>query len=293
LNPPSRQRSTPARRPRADTTIKAARTAKNEAASEKAPANGQPRYLQIAAELTQAIAQGRYPVGARLPTELELCERFVISRFTAREAVRVLSAAGLITRRQRAGTVVIATPDEARYTHDAASVRDLLQYALDTELRLLYIGKVALDKDRARQFAATPGEEWVYAIGVRIETASAGVGSGTAAAKAPTSTPPRPICVTRLFLNPALDGIEARLRERRTAVYALIEREYKVAIQRVEQDLQATLLDADDAANLGATAGAPALRIVRRYYDAADRLLEVAENVHPADRFTYRMHLRK
>ena len=104
---------------------------------------------------------------------------------------------------------------------------------------------------------------------------------------------PRPICVTRLFLNPALKGIEARLRERRMAVYALIEREYKVTIQRVEQDLQGALLDADDAANLGAEVGAPALRIVRRYFDAADRLLEVAENIHPADRFTYRMHLRK
>jgi GntR family transcriptional regulator len=287
VNPPPRQRPTPSKRTRAGTEVKPVKTAT--APTEKTSANGQPRYLQVAAELTRAIAQGRYPVGARLPTELELCERYAISRFTAREAVRVLSTAGLITRRQRAGTVVIATPDEARYTHDASSLRDLLQYALDTELRLLYIGKVALDKDRAREFAATPGAEWVYAIGIRVETSSAGSPEAKGAALAAA----RPICVTRLFLNPSLAGIEARLRERRSAVYALIEREYKVTIQRVEQDLQATLLDADDAANLGAAPGAPALRIVRRYYDADDRLLEVAENVHPADRFTYRMHLRK
>ena len=256
------------------------------------PTHVQPRYLQIAAELKRAIASGQYPVGARLPTELELCERFGISRFTAREAVRVLASAGLITRRQRAGTVVIATPDEARYTHDAASVRDLFQYAIDTELRLLYIGKVALDKERARQFGAAVGEEWVYAIGIRLEAPGARA-NGAPAAKERAAATPRPICVTRLFLNPALKGIEARLRERRMAVYALIEREYKVSIDRVEQDLQGALLDADDAANLGAEPGAPALRIVRRYFDAGDRLLEVAENIHPADRFTYRMHLRK
>ena len=256
------------------------------------PGNGQPRYLQIAAELKRAIASGQYPVGARLPTELELCERFEISRFTAREAVRVLASAGLVTRRQRAGTIVIATPDEARYTHDAASVRDLFQYAIDTELRLLYIGKVALDKERARQFGAAVGEEWVYAIGTRLEVPGARA-NGAPAANERAPAAPRPICVTRLFLNPALKGIEGRLRARRMAVYALIEREYKVTIQRVEQDLQGTLLDADDAANLGAEPGAPALRIVRRYFDAADRLLEVAENIHPADRFTYRMHLRK
>ena len=87
--------------------------------------------------------------------------------------------------------------------------------------------------------------------------------------------------------------IETKLRERKTAVYALIEREYKMPIERVEQDLQGVVLDADEAANLGAKPGAPALRIVRRYYSDSDKLLEVADNVHPSDRFTYHMQLRK
>src|SRR4051812_36682973 len=79
-------------------------------------ADGQPRYQQVARELKRGIADGTWPVGARLPTELELCERFGISRFTARAAVRLLEQSGLITRRQRVGTVVVATPDDARYT---------------------------------------------------------------------------------------------------------------------------------------------------------------------------------
>ena len=240
-----------------------------------------PRYLQIARELTAAIASGRYPVGARLPTELELCEHFEISRFTAREAVRVLSTAGLVTRRQRVGTVVIATPDAARYTHAASSVADLFQYAQDTELRLVYIGKLALARDRAQQFGAKVGDEWTYAMGLRTE-----------ATLEPGQTG-RPICVTRLFLSPLLAGIDAKLRERKTAVYAIIEREYKVNIQRVEQELQSIALDADDAANLGSEPGSPALLVLRRYYDDRDQLLEVAENIHPGDRFTYRMQLRK
>jgi GntR family transcriptional regulator len=250
-----------------------------------------PRYLKIARELTAAISDGSYPVGARLPTELELCEHFQISRFTAREAVRVLSSAGLVTRRQRVGTVVIATPNEARYTHSVANVGDLIQYAQDTELRLMLIDRIALSKDRAAQFGVPAGEEWVYAMGLRREAALAsgdakkGKGGGEAAG--------RPICLTRLFLSPLLKGIESRLRERRTAVYAIIEREFGITIQRVEQELQSVALDADDAANLGARPGAPALRILRRYYDDRGRLMEVAENIHPGERFTYRMQLRK
>jgi GntR family transcriptional regulator len=67
----------------------------------------------------------------------------------------------------------------------------------------------------------------------------------------------RPICVTRLYLNPLLKGVEGKLRGRRGAVYALIEAEYGIGIERVEQELQAVLLDTDDAANLGADCRQP------------------------------------
>lgn len=251
---------------------------------------GGPRYLQVAGELRRAIADGTYPVGARLPTELELCARFAVSRFTAREAVRVLAQAGLVTRRQRVGTVVVATPDQARFAHGASSLRDLQQYAADTELRLAYVGKVALGRAQALDFGAAPGDEWIYAVGVRVEGAAA----ATAAGGEPTPAPPgRPICVTRVFLHPLLAGIEKALRRHPSTVHSVIENEFGLEIRRVEQEIHAVLLDADDAANLGAAAGAPALRIVRRYLGAHDRLLEVAESVHPADRFAYRMQFGK
>jgi DNA-binding GntR family transcriptional regulator len=244
-----------------------------------------PRYAQVAHELRQAILDDRYPLGARLPTEAELCVLYGISRFTAREAIRSLATAGLVTRRPRIGTVVIAKPGTARYALDATSLPDLLQYARDTELRFVYIGRLALGAAQAAEFGVEPLEEWTYAVGVRSASEPAPAGGPPA--------PARPICITRLFLSPSLEGIGPRLRERSGAVYALIEREYGLTIQRVEQELHGVLLDVDDAANLGCGAGAPALRIVRRYYDRDDRLLEVAENVHPSDRFSYRMQLRR
>lgn len=250
----------------------------SELSSDAQPASGSPSepiYQRVARELREAIADGRYKVGDRLPTELELCERFSISRFTVRAAIRLLSNAGLVTRRQRVGTVVIATPDAARFTHEISHVDDLLQYAQDTTLQLVYVGRLGLSAEQAASFSATPGEEWIYAIGLRRDPER------------------RPICVARLFLNPMLHGIEKQLRNLHSAVYAVIEREHGLRIDRVEQELQGALLDTDDAANLDAAPGAPALRIVRRYYAEDGRLLEVAENIHPSDRFTYRMTVRR
>lgn len=278
MNPGSSTSSASTRRP-------PSRRPATRAAADAPQADTQPIYLRVATALRKAIVDGQYPVGSRLPTEQELVAQFGISRFTAREAVRVLSAAGLITRKPRVGTVVVALPDEARYTHDAASVHDLFQYATDTQLRLLYVGKIALGKGQARQFGVDAGgAEWIYAVGVRVPESG----------EDDTATPrARPICLTRLYLNPVLKGIESKLRERKSAVYALIEREYGHSILRVEQELQGAVLGADDAANLGAEPGAPALRIIRRYYDAHGRLLELADNIHPSDRFSYRMTLRK
>jgi DNA-binding GntR family transcriptional regulator len=76
-------------------------------------------------------------------------------------------------------------------------------------------------------------------------------------------------------------------------VYALIEREYGARIDRVEQVITAVALDEQDAANLGVAAGTPGLSIRRSYFDQDARLLELADTVHPADRFTYRMELHR
>jgi DNA-binding GntR family transcriptional regulator len=39
--------------------------------------------------------------------------------------------------------------------------------------------------------------------------------------------------------------------------------------------------------------GTPGLSIRRSYFDESGRLLEFADNVHPASRFAYRIELRR
>src|ERR1035441_3390144 len=66
-----------------------------------------PRYAAVAKALILEIERGRFPVGEKLPTEQEICERFGISRFTAREAIRRLTEAGLAFKRAGVGTIEI------------------------------------------------------------------------------------------------------------------------------------------------------------------------------------------
>ncbi len=62
----------------------------------------------MARTLRKEIVDGIYPpVGSQLPTEHELCERFAVSRYTVREALRRLREDNLVSSRPRTGTQVI------------------------------------------------------------------------------------------------------------------------------------------------------------------------------------------
>lgn len=55
-------------------------------------------YLRIKAALKRDLARGRYPPGARMPSEADLCARFQVSRMTVGRALRELVDEGLVDR---------------------------------------------------------------------------------------------------------------------------------------------------------------------------------------------------
>jgi DNA-binding FadR family transcriptional regulator len=70
----------------------------------------QPRHnltQQLTHDLGLAIVQGVYPVGGGLPSEADLCLKYEVSRSATREAVKMLSAKGLISSRPKQGIRVL------------------------------------------------------------------------------------------------------------------------------------------------------------------------------------------
>lgn len=61
---------------------------------------------QVASQIEQLIESGHWPVGEKIPPEMELMEKFDVSRNTLREAIRALVHAGLLETKQGSGTIV-------------------------------------------------------------------------------------------------------------------------------------------------------------------------------------------
>jgi GntR family transcriptional regulator len=65
-----------------------------------------PVYVQLAAILRDGIDRGKYAPGRKLPSEPALVREYGIARETARKAIRVLAAEGLVTVVQGRGVFV-------------------------------------------------------------------------------------------------------------------------------------------------------------------------------------------
>ncbi len=66
-------------------------------------------YQRLAAQILELMGAGEFPVGAKLPSERTLAERFDVSRTLVREAIIALEIQGLVEVRGGSGIYVCAT----------------------------------------------------------------------------------------------------------------------------------------------------------------------------------------
>ncbi|HEU5176783.1 MAG TPA: GntR family transcriptional regulator [Burkholderiales bacterium] len=236
----------------------------------------QHRYERIAQALEQRIASGDVAVGDSLPTEADLCRKYRVSRYTAREALRRLRDAGLITRRPRAGSTVAATRADSTFNLPLGSAEDLLRYATETRFLIQqrrYIRAAGAD---LAALECRRGQQWIKLSGLRVRPGLA-----------------TPVCLLDVYLNIALAGLEKRLPRSSGVIYPQVEKALGVRIAWIGHRIEGTLLGGEAAERLRAKAGAPGLRVRRYYYDANERLLELSDSLHAAERFAYEMRLSR
>jgi len=106
---------------------------------------------QVAAQLSDQIAEGRWKPGEKLPSEAELCFALNIGRSTLREALKSLAFVGMVQMRPGEGTFVL---DGSRHLIDRIMTRGLLKTDKELqdvgETRLLIEGEIAwLSAERA------------------------------------------------------------------------------------------------------------------------------------------------
>jgi GntR family transcriptional regulator len=245
------------------------------ASIERAAGRQVPRYIQVAGELRGQILSGAFAARDQFPTESELCQRYGVSRFTIREALRRLQSEGLIARRRGSGTVVQPAAARGGALHQPLSnVGEILQYARDTRVRYETRGKGPLPRKVADQIDAVTDGEWFLLRGIRRQEDDA-----------------LPIAVTDAYFHESLAEAVANFDLGSNTLFSQIEQFAGISVGRVTQDIQAVAASAEVAEALGLARRAPVLRILRCYCDGDGHLFEISVSHHPGDRFAYSMHI--
>jgi len=100
-----------------------------------------PIWKAIASAMRGDLAEGRYALGDKLPTEAALAERFGVNRHTVRHGISVLVEEGLVRTRRGAGAFVVATPTDYPIGNRVRFHENLIAAGRRPEKRVLALDK--------------------------------------------------------------------------------------------------------------------------------------------------------
>jgi len=220
---------------------------------------------QVRQSLLDDLLDGTLEIGAKLPNENELAERFAVSRATVREAVLGLLEAGYLARRHGSGTYVTAAP-RSRHALDTtvsytAMIRDAGHEPSETVITKGLrepneLERTLLDLD--------DGEEVMELERVRLADQ-------------------RPVIYSRDRIPaPLLRGVDETLLD--ASLYALLEAAGH-PVSRARAELLPVLADAKLARLLELKRGTPLLHIDQVDYDTRGRAVMLSHEWHVADAF--------
>lgn len=233
-----------------------------------------PRYQIIADDLMADIAAERFAVGSMLPTEMELCQRYDVSRYTVREALRQLRELGMVAMRRGSGTRVLSARPEQAYVQSVSALSELLRYP-GTSFEVMDSGRISLNAEQAAILNVPAGDDWFHISGVRRSDLAN-----------------TPICWQDVYVLPQFEDAARQVPMDHRAVHQIIEQRHGEIIGHAQLDMFASHIDSTLAKQLEVAPNTAAMTIIRRYTDHNGRLFETTRSIHPEGRFVYSLDLQ-
>lgn len=235
-----------------------------------------PLHTQISDYVMTNIESGRWPVGHMLPTEMELCEHFGVSRASVRTALLNLVNDGYLVRVKGKGTFVTMPQrleDSTVFIESFAE--EMRRRGQDTQTEVL-------------EFRVMPAEEAVR--GYLELPEGAAVIKLTRLRYVKDSFDEGPIVLTTSHFTMKLAFFQNY--DFTTTSVRQAMRDNGTAKKFSEKHIDAAVLDGRRARLLGAEPGSLAIVITSFVRDVDDELVEYCESYYPAGRNEFILKLR-
>lgn len=229
-----------------------------------------PLYHQLARQLVAAIETGILPKGSFLDNELDLADRWQVSRPTVRRAIQDLVDAGMLVRRRGVGTQVVN--DQVRRPFKLSSLfDDLAASGREPVTSVVTLERVTADAGVCEALAVAAGTEVVHIERLR-------------------SVGAQPLAILRNWLlvevaaTLTADELEGR------GLYSLL-RDRGVRPHSAVQRLGAVAATTADATLLHLTVGAPLVTMRRVMQDDTGRVVELGDHRYDAAHYSVELNV--
>lgn len=227
-----------------------------------------PKYFRIKQAVLERIGSGAWPIGGLIPSEVELCREFGVSRTTVRKAVSDLAYEGRLVVMQGKGTFVASPKVEEHFVQRAFGIHeDMQRRGITLTTQVLRQDVTEASPEVAQRLRLRRGELVHLIVRRRF------VGQ-------------EPILVSTTYVPHALcpDLDTQNLEE--CSLYALLRDRYGLAIARGERRLEAVAADAHEARLLDIALGSPLLLLDSVAYADDGRPFEHSVALQRGDRTT-------
>ncbi len=230
-----------------------------------------PLHAQVEQVLRKLIGQAAYKKGKPLPKEVELANRFGVSRNTVRQATNKLENEGLITRKKGVGTFVTSHGLSTQLSHWHSFTLEMLEKGIAFENREVTASRVKADEKLSRFFRIRKGTKIL-------------------ALKRLRAVEGEPVVYFESFFHPRIALSEEE--DFNQPLYQLLEEKFGVVVVRSNEHIRAQLAGTM-AKKLKLSSGDPILVRERFVFDPGDRPVEYNIGFYRADKFTYSIDIKK
>ena len=228
-------------------------------------------YFQLHQHLMERIRAGEFGPSVPLPTEMELCEQYGVSRITVRRALDALADDRLISRRR--GVRTFGVEPLVKSVALTGSLDDAISYSGDLSLKLLSTEEVR----------PSP----VVAQALRL-----GIGEPVRRLEAIAASAGEPFAYAEYYLPRAVSALfDPTDLQARVPVLRAIEQKLGRRITSASQTVEPVIADRAVADYLGMKPRAPLLKVVRTYFTAEDTPVKTDVVRYHPERYRYTVQL--
>lgn len=212
--------------------------------------NGLPAYKQIQDAIVKRLELGLLRPGDLVDSERELARIHGVSLMTARHALTALEREGMVVRRRGAGTFV--APPKIHFNKLMSYTEQMSGRGLAVSSRVLSLGVIHTEQDIAARLALPATGPLIKLERLRL--------SGD-----------EPCAVETCYFSADEFASLTQARLDRVSLFSILEHDYGLQIAHADEEVDATIADAQTARLLRIPHGAAVLRIRQNIYSTTGK----------------------